>query len=122
MVGLMAQLLHIKSYFMFDEFTEVTEISPLPIKADQNIYLENKEFFRLIDRVGKVKLSEVKRLDSKIDLNNFIEFIEENGETYVRFSSMGEYYVRRIEKLAIYHQQVWLAMLQQEKSWKEVYM
>ena len=88
MVGLMAQLLHIKSYFMFDEFTEVTEISPLPIKADQNIYLENKEFFRLIDRVGKVKLSEVKKeLDSKIDLNNFIEFIEENGETYVRFSS-----------------------------------
>ena len=99
MVGLMAQLLHIKSYFMFDEFTEVTEISPLPIKADQNIYLENKEFFRLLDRVGKVKLSEVKKeLDSKIDLNNFIEFVEENGETYVRFSSMGEYYVRRMRE------------------------
>lgn len=28
----MAQILHLKSYFMFDEFDEVTEISPLPMK------------------------------------------------------------------------------------------
>ncbi len=53
----------------------------------------------MLDRVGKVKISEVQdELDSKIDLNNFIEFVEENGETYVRFSSMGEYYVRRMRE------------------------
>lgn len=99
MVGLMAQLLHIKAYFMFDEFTEVTEICPLPIRADQNIYLENKDFFKLLDRRGRMKASEIKKYtDSKPELNNYLEYIEEAGETYVEFSATGEYYVRRMHE------------------------
>ena len=100
MVGLMAQLLHIKAYFMFDEFTEVTEICPMPIRADQNIYLENKDFFKLLDRRGRMKASEVKKyLDVKGELNNFLEYIEEDGEVYVEFSATGEYYVRRMREI-----------------------
>lgn len=99
MVGLMAQLLHIKAYFMFDEFTEVTEICPLPIRADQNIYLENKDFFKLLDRRGRMKVNEVEKYTAtKPELNNFLEYIEEAGETYVEFSAIGEYYVRRMRE------------------------
>ena len=84
LVGLMAQILHLKSYFMFDEFDEVTEISPLPMKIDYDFYLENKEFFKLLDRKEKVKESEIKEiLDKNPRLKNFIEFDEENGESYV---------------------------------------
>ena len=97
LVGLMAQILHLKSYFMFDEFDEVTEISPLPMKIDYDFYLENKEFFKLLDRKEKVKESEIKEiLDKNPRLKNFIEFDEENGESYVEFSAMGEFYMKRM--------------------------
>ena len=44
MVSLMAQILGIKSYFMFREFEDVTEIPPLPIKIDYNYYQKIKSF------------------------------------------------------------------------------
>ena len=96
-VGLMAQLLHLKSYFMFDELDEVTEISPLPMRIDYDFYVENKEFFRLLDRKEKIKESEIKEILVKNpSLKSFIEFSTENEEKYVEFSAMGEFYMKRM--------------------------
>lgn len=98
MAGLMAQILGIKSYFMFSEFQDVTEISPLPIKLDYNYYLENREFFNTILIEKKVKKSKLQKyLDEKLELQYFIEITEEDKIEYVEFSAIGEFYIRVVK-------------------------
>ena len=81
MVSLMAQILGIKSYFMFREFEDVTEIPPLPIKIDYNYYLENKEFFNCISNNEKVEKERVEKyLNEKLEL-----------------SSMGDFYLKTVK-------------------------
>ena len=60
----MAQILGIKSYFMFREFEDVTEIPPLPIKIDYNYYLENKEFFNTISNNERLEKEKVEKLEN----------------------------------------------------------
>lgn len=98
MVSLMAQILGVKSYFMFREFEDVTEIPPLPIKIDYNYYLENKEFFNILAKGEKVEKSIVdKYLNEKLELSYFIEEIKEGEKTFVALSAMGDFYVRTVK-------------------------
>lgn len=98
MVSLMAQILGVKSYFMFREFEHVTEIPPLPIKLDYNYYLENKEFFNILVKGTEIEKSLIaKYLDEKLELSYFVEEIEKDGKIYVELSAMGDFYVRRVK-------------------------
>ena len=98
MVSLMAQILGIKSYFMFREFEDVTEIPPLPIKIDYNYYLENKEFFNILSKDKKVEKTVVQNyIDEKLELSYFIEEVQEESTTYVELSAMGDFYLKTVK-------------------------
>lgn len=98
MVSLMAQILGIKSYFMFREFEDVTEIPPLPIKIDYNYYLENKEFFNIFSKDEKVEKESIEKyLMEKLELGYFIEEIKEEDKIYVELSAMGDFYLKTVK-------------------------
>lgn len=98
MVSLMAQILGVKSYFMFREFEDVTEIPPLPIKIDYNYYLENKEFFNILSKGRKVEKTTVEKyLIEKLELSYFIEEIKEEDKVFVELSAMGDFYLRTVK-------------------------
>lgn len=97
MVGLMAQILVIKSYFMFREFEHVTEIPPLPIKIDYNYYLENKDFFNIISTLKPIEKSKIEEfLQQKIELSYFIEESRIENKDYVELSALGYYYLKTV--------------------------
>lgn len=98
MVGLMAQILGIKSYFMFREFEDVTEIPPLPIKIDYNYYLENKEFFSTIATLKPIEKEKIEKfLQEKIELSYFIEERKIDNKKYVELSALGYYYLKTVK-------------------------
>ncbi|WP_101473605.1 antitoxin [Fusobacterium sp.] len=98
MVSLMAQILGIKSYFMFREFEDVTEIPPLPIKLDYNYYLENKEFFNIIATTKPVEKSAVEKyLKQEVELSYFVEEIKKEDKTYLTLSAIGYYYLKTVK-------------------------
>ena len=98
MVSLMAQILGIKSYFMFREFEDVTEIPPLPIKIDYNYYLENKEFFNKIASSKPVEKTKVEEyLQQEVELSYFIEDRIIDGKEYVELSAIGYYYLKTVK-------------------------
>lgn len=97
-VSLMAQILGIKSYFMFREFEDVTEIPPLPIKIDYNYYLENKDFFNTIGTFTPVRREKIEKyLDQNLELSYFLEEREIEGERYVELSGLGYYYLKTVK-------------------------
>lgn len=98
MVSLMAQILGIKSYFMFREFEDVTEIQPLPIKLDYNYYLENKEFFNKIASPTLIEKEKVEEyLNQEIELSYFVEEIKKDGKSYLTLSAIGYYYLKTVK-------------------------
>ena len=98
MVSLMAQILGIKSYFMFREFEDVTEIPPLPIKIDYNYYLENKEFFNTISNNERLEKEKVEKyLNENLELSYFLEEIKDGEKTYVELSAMGDFYLKTVK-------------------------
>ncbi|MDR3259669.1 MAG: antitoxin [Fusobacteriaceae bacterium] len=94
-VGLMAQLLHIKSYFMFDEFSDVTEISPFPFRIDYNYYWEHKNFFNLFKKSDYIEPSKVEKfLKENTRMLDFVEKLEISGKEMYALSALGEFYTK----------------------------
>jgi len=94
-VGMMAQILHVRSYFMFDEFSEITEISPFPVRIDYNYYWEHREFFdtfRNTDYVPPEKVAHFLAEDTR--MLDFIERLEINGKEMISLSAFGEFYTK----------------------------
>ncbi|MGF6907204.1 antitoxin [Fusobacterium sp. PH5-44] len=95
LVGLMAQLLHIKSYFMFDEFDNISEISPFPIRIDYNFYWEHSEFFEIFEKNEYVSHKKVEKyLEATSRLHYLIEEVNINGKKMLGLSALGEYYAK----------------------------
>ncbi|MDR1835224.1 MAG: antitoxin [Fusobacteriaceae bacterium] len=94
-VGMMAQILHVRSYFMFDEFTDVTEISPFPVRIDYNYYWEHRDFFNLFQRQDYVDVEKVERyLNEDRRLQDFVEKLEIYGKEQYALSAFGEFYAK----------------------------
>lgn len=95
LIGLMAQILHIKSYFMFDEFDNISEISPFPLRIDYNFYWEHCEFFRLFEKNNYISPKKIEKyLGPASRLWHFVEEIEVDGKEMMILSALGEYYAK----------------------------
>ena len=95
LVGLMAQILHIKSYFMFDEFDNISKIAPFPLRIDYNFYWEHCEFFRLFEKNEYISQDKLEKyLFSTSRLWQFVEEIEIDNKKMIGLSALGEYYTK----------------------------
>ena len=90
-VGLLAQVFGIKSYYMFEGFNEIIELPPLPISFDKQFFIDNLEFFIKLKMEGLVEKNEVESLlkkDSK--LKNLITEEKIDNIKYIGLSALGE--------------------------------
>ena len=95
LMGLMAQILHIKSYFMFDEFDSISEIAPFPLRIDYNFYWEHCEFFRSFEENEYISPDKLKEyLFPASRLSQFVEELEIKNKKVVGLSALGEYYTK----------------------------
>lgn len=93
MVGLMAQIYGISSYYMYENFKSVTEILPLPISFDNQLYIDNVNFFNILDCNNIVDEQEVlSYIKKEPQLKNLIEYEKMDNIKYVSLSPMGNLY------------------------------
>lgn len=90
-VGLLAQIYKIKSYYMFEGFNEIIELPPLPISFDRQFFVNNFEFFIKLKMNGLVERNEIETLLKKdIRLKNLITEEKIDNIKYVSLSALGE--------------------------------
>ena len=98
MIGLIAQVFGIKSYYMFEKFDEVIPILPLPINFDYDLYYQYYTFFKKLmdnDIVERNELDNYLKKEKKLEY--FVDSIREDKKHYVSLSAMGEIYLEKAE-------------------------
>lgn len=95
LVGLIAQIFGIRTYYMFESFNEVIELMPMPISFDKSVFINNSEFFIALNHeeiIDKSKLESYISREPK--LKNLIEEIREGKgnqkRKYIALSAIGQ--------------------------------
>jgi len=90
-VGLLAQIYGIKSYYMFEGFNEIIELPPLPISFDRQFFINNFQFFIMLKGNDPVKQNDIESLLKKAPkLRNLITIEKIDNIKYVELSALGE--------------------------------